>query len=235
MTSSVRIRAKVAGSMLLAAIAARIGSIFLWPAGSDAGHARELAAAAAHPAAWYAATWIEAAAWLLAIPAVILLIGQATRRGAALVWIGGSILTFGYVMLGCATSSLNAVTGVLAAQPDRDNALLTLNALHASPALTVPGLAIELGMLGAILLAIGLAVEHVVNWALLGVAVLVIVGSVVTSDSDSHFVILAGFLPLGTLWGWLAVIILRGRGISDTRDPANRRDALEDHVFSNGN
>lgn len=228
MRSPLRIRATIAGSMLFVAIAARIISIFLWPAGSDAGHARELAAAATHPAAWYAATWVEAAAWLLAIPAVIVLIGMARRRGAALVWVGGCVLALGYAMLGCATSSLNAVTGVLAAQPDRAGALRTLNALHASPALMVPAVAIELGMLGAILIAIGLALGRVANWALLGVAVLVVVASVVTSDSDSHLIILAGFLPLAVLWAWLALIVFR----HSTRHMTEAAEAPESPAMS---
>jgi hypothetical protein len=223
MTLHLKIRATVAASMLLAAIVARIISIFLWPSGSDATHATELAAAAAHPAAWYAATWVEAAAWLLAIPAVIVLIGLARRRGATLAWVGGSALVLGYAMLGCATSSLNAVTGVLAAQPDPASNLQTLDALHASPALMVPALAIELGMLGALLLAIGLALGHFANWALPGVAVLVVLASVVTSDSDSHIVILAGFLPLAALWAWLAFIVLRHgtRPLAALEEPAN--------------
>ena len=209
MTSSFRIRATIAGSMMFAAIAARVISIFLWPSGSDAGHARELAAAATHPAAWYTATWTEAAAWLLAIPTVIVLIGLARRQGATLVVVGGGGIVLGYAMLGCAMSSLNAVTGVLAAQPDQAAALHTLNALHASPALMALSLAVEVGMLCAVLLAVGLALGHFANWAMLGVTVLIVAASVVTSDSDNHLIILAGFLPLAALWAWLALIVFR--------------------------
>jgi hypothetical protein len=196
----------------LAAVAAggavvfRVASIFLWPPGSDASHARMLATAADHPAAWQLATGAEVLAWLLAGFAVLTAIRLVAERGFWLTQIGGWMYGVSLLALGFVGGAMNSVTGVLAAEPSRV-LMVRVQGDLSSPVLTAMVSLVLLGELFTIVLGLGLARSRLVGWWYPVLSAVAVAAYVLTSDSSSHLVNLAGFVPLAASWLVLASLL----------------------------
>jgi hypothetical protein len=199
-------RLRLAAVAACVAVLARLVSVLTWPPDSDADHARMLATAAAHPAAWLTATYAEVVCWLLAGFAVLTVAGLVRGRGRGLAgasaWVyGTSLVTLGFL------GSLNVVTFVLAQQPDRGAMVAVVDDLHSSSAMAPFVAAVLVGELFLVVLCAGLARARLVGWWYVGLGVTAIAGYVVTADSSTHLVVLAGFIPLGASWLVLARLL----------------------------
>jgi hypothetical protein len=200
-------RLRLAAAAACAAVVARLVSVLTWPPDSDAGHARMLATASAHPSAWLTATYSEVLCWLLAGFSVLTVAGVVRgRRGAGLAaasaWVyGSSLITLG--LLG----SQNVVTYVLAQQPDRAAMVTVVDELHSSSAMAPFVAVVLLGELFLVVLCVGLARTRIVGWWYVGLGMAAVAGYVVTADSSTHLVVLAGFFPLGLSWLVLARLL----------------------------
>jgi hypothetical protein len=180
-------------------VAFRVASIFLWPPDSDASHAKMLATAAAHPAAWQLATAAEVVAWLLAGFAVLTAIRVVADRGYWLTQIGGWVYGVSLLALGFVGGAMNAVTGVLAAEPSRA-LMVEVQGDLSSPVLVAMVSLVMLGELFTIVLGLGLARSRLVGWWYPVLNAVAVAAYVLTSDSSNHLVNLAGFVPLAASW-----------------------------------
>lgn len=197
---------RAAAVCALVAVTARVASIFLWPPDSDASHARMLATAAAHRAAWNAATAAETVAWIAAGCAVLTTTALVTGRGRVPArlggwWYGASLITLGFV-----GGAMNSVTAVLASQPDRALMVRVQGDLH-TPVLNAFVAVVLLGELMLVVFALGLTRGGLTGWWYFGLSVAAVVAYVATADSSNHPVVLAGFLPLGATWLVLARLL----------------------------
>lgn len=197
---------RTAAVCALVAVTARVASIFLWPPDADASHARMLASAAAHRAAWNAATAAETVAWITAGCAVLAATALVAGRGRLPArlggwWYGASLITLGFV-----GGAMNSVTAVLARQPDRALMVRIQGDLHA-PVLNAFVTVVLLGELLLVVFAVGLSRARLTGWWFVALSALALVGYVATADSSNHLVVLAGFLPLGATWLVLAGLL----------------------------
>jgi hypothetical protein len=214
MTDPVTTRRRLAATAAGGAVAFRVASICLWPPDSDASHAKMLATAAAHPAAWQLATGAEVVAWLLAGFAVLTAIRLVVDRGYWLTQIGGWVYGVSLLALGFVGGAMNAVTGVLATEPGRALMVRVQGDLN-SPVLTAMVALVMLGELFPIVLGLGLARARLVGWWYPVLNAVALAAYVVTSDSSNHLVNLAGFVPLAATWLVLARL-LSSRGSTTT-------------------
>lgn len=200
---------RVAAGAALLAVVARVASIFLWPPDSDASHAKMLATAGAHPTAWYAATWAEVVCWVCAGAAVLAAVALVRRRGIWPARVGGWVYGASLVTLGLVGGSQNVVTGVLGSQPDAATMVKVQDAINAAGAMLPFVLLVMLGELLQIFFAVGLCRARLVGWWYVALAVVAVVGYILTSDSSDHLVVLLGFLPLAASWAVLARLLGR--------------------------
>jgi hypothetical protein len=199
-------RLRVAAAAAVVAIVARTASILLWPPDSDASHAKMLATASGHHTAWELATAAEVIAWLTAGFAVLAAMSLVRGRGWWLTRIGGWVYGTSLLALGFTGGAMNEVTGVLARQPGRDAMVSVQDHLH-GPVLDAMVMLILFGELFMIVFAAGLARARLVGWWYPALSVVALAAYVVTSDSSSHPVVLAGFVPLGVSWSVLAPLL----------------------------
>ena len=216
----------VAAGAAVTAVLARVVSILTWPPDADAGHARMLATAAAHPGAWATATAAEVVAWLSAGCAVLAAVTLVHGRGAWPTRLGGVVYGASLVTLGFVGGAMNSVTQVLARQPDRPAMVHVQGDLH-SPTLDAFVTVILLGELFLVVFAAGLVRARTVGWWFVPLSVLALAGYVVTASSSDHLVVLVGFLPLGTSWLVLARLLRApAPGAGRTWLPASVRGRL---------
>lgn len=199
---------KLAGYALLAATALRTVSIFLWPPNSDASHAKMLATATAHPALWNAATLVEPAAWLLAVPAVFSCITLVAGRGRLLTTIGGWLWAVSMLALGFVGIALNGVTAVLAGEPHRALMVQIIDDIKHAPVLLPPVLLVLLGMPALLVFTAGLTRAGLFRWWLPALAATAVLAYLATEEVSSHLVVLAGFLPLAAVWAAQARMLI---------------------------
>jgi hypothetical protein len=197
---------RVAAAAAVLGVFGRVVSIFLWPPDSDASHARMLATAAAHSAAWNAATAVEALAWLAAGFALLTGLHLVTGRGRVLTRLGGWVYGSSLLALGFVGGTMNSVTATLASEPNRPLMVVVQGDFHA-PLLDAFVTLILLGELALVVFAVGLARACLTGWWYIALAVLAVAGYVVTSSSSNHLVVLAGFAPLGASWLVLARLL----------------------------
>ena len=209
MTDPVTTRRRLAVVAAGAAVASRVVSIFLWPPDSDASHAKMLATAADHPAAWQLATGTEVAAWLFAGFAVLTSIRVVVDRGYWLTQIGGWVYGVSLLTLGFVGGAMNSVTGVLATEPSR-GMMVKVQGDLSSPVLVAMVSLVMLGELFLIVFGLGLARSRLVGWWYPVLSLVAVAAYVVTSDSSNHAVVLAGFVPLGASWAVLARLLATG-------------------------
>jgi hypothetical protein len=214
----------VATGAALAAVALRLVSIFTWPPDSDASHARMLATAGAHPTAWNTATWAEVLCWAAAGFAVLTTLWRVSGRGFWLTRTGGWGYGVSLVVLGIMGGAMNAVTGVLARQPDPRAMVTVIDDLHRAGSLAPFVAIVLLGELFAVPFAFGLRRAGLVGLWFPVATVLAVAGYVATSDSSTHLVVLAGFVPLAATWLGLARVLtdVPDAGRSLTADRADR-------------
>jgi hypothetical protein len=206
MSESVNSRRRLATAAAGGAVVFRVASIFLWPPDSDASHARMLATAADHPAAWQLATGAEMVAWLLAGFSVLTVIRLVADRGYWLTQVGGWVYGVSLLTLGFVGGAMNSVTGVLATEPSRA-LMVRVQGDLSSPVLTVMVALVMLGDLFPIVLGLGLARARLVGWWYPALNAVALVAYFVTSDSSNHLVNLAGFVPLAASWLVLARLL----------------------------
>lgn len=214
MTDPVTTRRRLAAAAAGGAVVFRVASIFLWPPDSDASHAKMLATAADHPAAWQLATGAEVVAWLLAGFAVLTAVRLVADRGYWLTQIGGWVYGISLLALGFVGGAMNSVTGVLAAEPSRE-LMVKVQGDLSSPVLVAMISLVMLGELFPIVFGLGLARARLVGWWYPALNTVALVAYVLTSDSSNHLVNLAGFVPLGASWLVLARL-LTSRGSKAT-------------------
>jgi hypothetical protein len=203
-------RLRVAAGAAVLATVARVSSILLWPPNSDATHAQMLATAEAHRPAWALATLTETVAWLAAGFAVLTAMSLVSSRGWWPTRIGGWMYGSALLALGFVGTAMNGVTGVLATEPGRAAMVRVQDHLH-GPSLDAAVAFVLLGELFALVFAVGLYRSGVVGWWFVAVSVAAEVGYVLTSDSSSHLVVLAGFAPLAVSWLTLARVMASAR------------------------
>jgi hypothetical protein len=201
----------VAAGAALAAVALRLVSIFTWPPDSDASHARMLATAGAHPTAWNTATWAEVLCWVAAGFAVLTALWLVGGRGFWLTRIGGWGYGISLIVLGIMGGAMNAVTGVLAHEPNPQAMVTVIDHLHSAGSLAPFVMIVLLGELFAVPFAFGLRRAGLVGLWFPVVTILAIVGYVATSDSSDHLVVLGGFVPLAATWLGLARVLTEER------------------------
>jgi hypothetical protein len=206
---------RLAGAAALGAVVLRAASILTWPPDSDGTSAQMVATAAEHPTAWNLATWAEVGCWLLAGLAALAVVRLVDGRGRWLTRIGGWVHGSSLVTLALVGGAMNAVTGVLAQEPDRALMVRVVDDLHDAGALLPFVLLVVLGEHFAIVLAAGLARARLVGWWFPGLALLGAAAYVLTSDSSDHAVVLAGFAPIALFWVVLARLLLTGASRSD--------------------
>lgn len=201
----------VAAAAAVTAIAFRLVSIFTWPPDSDASHAKMLATAGAHPAAWNLATWAEVLCWTSAGFAVLTALWLVAARGFWPARIGGWVYGASLITLGIMGGAMNAVTGVLAGEPNPAGMTRVIDHLHSAGSLAPFVALVLLGELFAIPFGVGLWRAGLVGWWYPAVTLVAIVGYVATSDSSTHVVVLAGFVPLAATWWGLAGMLRHER------------------------
>lgn len=200
---------RVAAGAAVAAVLARLASIFLWPPDSDASHALMLATAADHHGAWTAATAAEVVAWLTAGCAVLAVVPLVRDRGRRVARVGGCFYGVSLITLGFVGGAMNSVTGVLAQEPNRALMVKIQGDLQ-SPVLNTFVTVVLIGELMLVVFAVGLARARVTGWWYVALSVLAVAGYVVTADSSNHLAVLAGFVPLGATWLVLARLLAAG-------------------------
>lgn len=218
-----RVNHKLAGYALLAATALRIVSIFLWPPDSDASHAKMLATAAAHPGLWNAATLVETAAWLLAVPAVFSCVTRIRGRGRLLTTLGGWLWAVSMLALGFVGLALNGVTGVLASEPRPALMVQIIDDLKRAPVLLPPVILILLGLPALVAFTVGLTRAGLFRWWLPALATTAALAYLTTEEASNHLVVLASFLPLAAVWVAQAGMLI---GADHTQDIPARHPAL---------
>ena len=200
-------RLRIAAISAVAAVLARIVSIFTWPPDSDASHAKMVATAGAHRVSWLIATYAEVACWLLAGFAVLTVVRLAPGRGYWATQIGGWVYGTSLIVLSLVGGSQNVTTMVLAEQPHRAAMVATEDALHASAAMAPFVMLIVFGELFAMAFGVGLARARVIGWWFPATSLVALVVYILTGDSSDPLVVLAGFLPLGATWLGLARLL----------------------------
>lgn len=214
-------RRTVAAACLFVAPVLHAVSYTLWPAGSEGSHAAQLAAAAAHPGAWTAATLTEAVGWLLLLPALAVLWFAIRGRGARLVTVGvwGAVLgTFGFY----AGTVLNLVTIDIARLTHGAQVYDALR--HDGHLALIAVLPLMLGLLSWVVLLAGIARAGWAGWWLPALGAVAVVASEMLGDVQGPVLLIAAFAPMAAAWFVVGVRLAGTPTVDVSSSPAGRDD-----------
>ncbi|WP_375401696.1 hypothetical protein [uncultured Amnibacterium sp.] len=216
-------RRKWAGASLLAAAVVSVAGAALWPTGSDGTSAQELQAAAAHPAAWSAASTADALTWALLVPGALAVFSYLRNRGRVLGTIGAMAVVAGALATPFGTGG-SAFVLVLAQHADRPTAVTVVDSVGSQPFFLPFLVLIYVGLIGLMLLMIGAARGGLVRWWVPVIAIVGVILNTVLNNDLYGAAAAATFVLPAVADVLLAIALLRStRAVSPAAAPSSDR------------
>lgn len=216
-------RRKWAGVSLLAAAVISVAGAALWPTGSDGTSAQELQAAAAHPAAWSAASTADALTWALLVPGALAVFSYLRNRGRVLGTIGAIAVVAGALATQFGTGG-SAFVLILAQHSDRSTAVTMVDSIGSQPFFLPFLVLIYVGLIGLMLLMIGAARGGLVRWWVPAIAIVGVILNTVLNNDLYGTAAAATFVLPAVADVLLAIALLRStRAVSPAVAPSSDR------------
>lgn len=206
---------RTAAACLLAAPLLHIASALLWPAGSEADTATQLAVGAVHPGQEALAAGLDMLSWWLLVPAVLGLVAALPTRGRIIALVSAALTTLG--AFGSSGGTMLTFTSLVLAHRHDDPRIY--DAIRHDGMVDLFVLLLLVGVLGQVLIAVAGWRGRLAGWWL---PVIMLVGTIATEFVFAEATGLPtalGYLPVLAAQAVLAARIARGPTVAPTREP----------------
>lgn len=207
-------RRRDASLCLIAAPIVYLLSQALWPPGSNEGNASQLAAVAAHPTAFAAATICEAVTWILLTVGAIGWSTRLQRLGRQWGFAATVTVFIGMIAFTCA-AAVNLTVLPLARVSDRSAAVALKDSWAQEPVFVVIVLMFYIGILGLLLLAVAVWRGGHVGWWL---PLLMLTGVIIEEGFGGHDALRAVLTYIPVAVALVVIGLILGREQSAPRN-----------------